>query len=314
MKRHINEEETKRVVLPNAKEGIEKREEEQYVKKLISSMSKYYDAEDFWDVMGMVMFTSKKEFIIKDYPDIPFKFYMVYSNVNHKLSIRYKINADDDFNSMQYGHRWLDVRNVKIGNVIGLLKENGFLPPSVKKIAEVNGDDIFDNLRTDLSKFGNNNGNDTEETPTNIIKMNIKENRNMKQKQTVKINENQLRQIVTESVKRMLKEGYTNSTGEYVPDEMDMDKGAFADYKAVHNFGQKERKNINPNSVLRDAISGLRKIAGELSYLSVNYEHEVDYDFQPTREQSDIARKVVGKVSALAREIEASGAFVSNSH
>lgn len=206
MKRHINEDDAKRVILPNAKEGIEKREEEQCAKKLISSMSPYYDSEDFWDVMGMVMFTSKKEFIIKDYPDIPFKLYMVYSNVNNKLSIRYKINADEDFNSIQYGHRWLDVRNIKIGNVYGLLKKNGFLPPSLKKIAEVNGNDIFDNLRTDLSKYGYDNSNDTEEIPNNIIKMNVKENRNMNKKQIIRINENQLKRIVTESVKRVLNE------------------------------------------------------------------------------------------------------------
>ena len=36
----------------------------------------------------------------------------------------------------------------------------------------------------------------------------IKENRNMNKKQTIRINENQLRQIVTESVKKVLKENY----------------------------------------------------------------------------------------------------------
>lgn len=39
----------------------------------------------------------------------------------------------------------------------------------------------------------------------------IKENRNMNKKQVIRINENQLRQIVTESVKRVLKEGYAKN-------------------------------------------------------------------------------------------------------
>lgn len=197
-KRYIKEENAKMVVLPNAKEGIEKREEEQHAKKLISSMSKYYDAEDFWGAMGMVMFTSKKDFIINDYPEVSFKFYIVYSNVNNKLSIRYKINVDDDFNSIQNGHIWLDVRNIKIGNVLGLLNENGFLPPSVRKISEINGDDIFDNLRDDLRKIMYK---DDEEEPTNIVKLNEKKNN---RKQLIKINENKLKQIISESVKRVL--------------------------------------------------------------------------------------------------------------
>lgn len=199
-KRYIKEEDAKMVVLPNAKEVIEKREEEQHAKKLISSMSKYYDAEDFWGAMGMVMFTSKKDFIINDYPEVSFKFYIVYSNVNNKLSIRYKINYDDDFNSIQHGHIWLEVRNIKIGNVLGLLNENGFLPPSIERISEINGDDIFDNLREDLRKLMYKDG---EEEPTNIVKLNEEK---IIGKQMIKINETKLKQIVSETIKRLLKE------------------------------------------------------------------------------------------------------------
>ena len=203
MKRHINEDDAKRVILPNAKEGIEKREEEKYAKKLILSMSSYYDAEDFWDAMGMVMFTSKNDFTIQDYPNTPFKIYIVYSNVNHKLSIRYKINGEETNEFTQTGHRWLEGRGVKVGEALKLIKDSGFLPPSVESISEVNGDDIFDDLRIELSKYTDDS---EDEESKNIIKMNVKENRNMKQKQIVRIDESKLAKIVKESVKRVLKE------------------------------------------------------------------------------------------------------------
>ena len=201
-KRKKIEEDAKRVVLPNAKNGIEIKEDAKYAKQLVSAMSSAYEVEDFWKIMGMLMFTSKNDFTIQDYPNTPFKIYIVYSNVNHKLSIRYKINGEETNEFTQTGHRWLEGRGVKVGEALKLIKDSGFLPPSVESISEVNGDDIFDDLRIELSKYTDDS---EDEEPTNIIKMNVKENKNMGQ-QVIRINENQLRQIVTESVKKILKE------------------------------------------------------------------------------------------------------------
>lgn len=206
-KRKKIEEDAKRVVLPNAKNGIEIKEDAKYAKQLVSAMSSAYEVEDFWKIMGMVMFTSKNDFTIQDYPNTPFKIYIVYSNVNHKLSIRYKINCEETNEFTQTGHRWLEGRDVKVGEALKLIKDSGFLPPSVESISEINGDDIFDDLRIELSKYTDDS---EDEEPKNIIKMNVKENRNMKHKQIVRIDESKLAKIVKESVKRVLKEVYYN--------------------------------------------------------------------------------------------------------
>ena len=204
-KRKKIEEDAKRVVLPNAKNGIEIKEDAKYAKQLVSAMSSAYEVEDFWKIMGMVMFTSKNDFTIQDYPNTPFKIYIVYSNVNHKLSIRYKINGEETNEFTQTGHRWLEGRGVKVGEALKLIKDSGFLPPSVETISEVNGDDIFDDLRIELSKYTDDS---EDEEPTNIIKMNVKENRNMNKKQVIRLTESQFHQIVKESVNRILNEQY----------------------------------------------------------------------------------------------------------
>lgn len=76
----------------------------------------------------------------------------------------------------------------------------------------------------------------------------IKENRNMNKKQVIRINENQLRQIVTESVKRMLNEhtDYYNRVGREEKREALDSIVEIAD-NLVFNLSRNGLREINPN-------------------------------------------------------------------
>jgi len=81
-------------------------------------------------------------------------------------------------------------------------------------------------------------------------KQEIKENRNMNKKQTIRLNESQLRQIVTESVKRILKEweepDYAANGKYYVAADINSDY--FDDYNEAYNYALKLANNERKRS------------------------------------------------------------------
>lgn len=86
-------------------------------------------------------------------------------------------------------------------------------------------------------------------------------------KRTIKLNESELKRIISESVRRVLKENYGISDKEYAP------YGLYIDYDCVEEFDTLEdAKNAYKQAVLEypDSVIDILSNDGEKSFMGIN--------------------------------------------
>ena len=210
-KRNMSED-AKRAVLPNSEKGLELKNQKKDADRFAKMMQAKYDVANFWDAMGMIYCESYDEYKINPESKYPFKFKVVYGNVNKSLKVYFVFSKENEF-------IWLYKKGLDVEHAATLVKLIGLDNPSVEQMREKFGDDVFDEVEEYLPKEEiGAEGNETEEQPSNVVKIRSR-NESKEMKNVVRLNESQfnnlVKKIVKESVKKILKEEEYDDITEY---------------------------------------------------------------------------------------------------